>query len=256
MKQHYTHIAALIDKSGSMGPIQLDTIGGFNTFIDEQKKLPGEVSITLAQFNDKYELTYADVPLTKVAHLTTETYRPAGWTSLNDSLAKLINDTGAILAAKPEHERPSKVIIVVMTDGQENTSKEYVGQAGLKTLSDMVKHQTEKYSWQTIFLGANIDAFATAAIYGIGASNTINYTSSSTGISNAFKSVSRGVMASRASAMYGATMDSFFENERDATAVGSLHLDTSDVSSVIAKYAKDAAPETIATDDKTTTTTP
>jgi len=236
-KPHFTHIVALLDKSGSMMSVQNDTIGGFNTFIEEQKKVPGEATITLVQFSDKCETTYSDVPLAHVAPLTALTYRPSGWTALNDALAKTVHDVGVKLAAKPENERPSKVIFLVMTDGEENRSVEFSGAHGLKKLSNMVTHQKDKYSWEFVFIGANIDAFATAANYGIGANNTINYVADSFGQQNAFKSISKGLAAVRTSAYIGAAAPlSFFENDINRNIVSNDSLDLSDISATINKY--------------------
>jgi len=237
MKKNFTHIVALLDKSGSMKTVENDTVGGFNTFIEEQKKVPGEATITLVQFNDKCETTYTDVPLAHVAPLTVETYKPSGWTALNDALAKTINDVGSKLSAKPEHERPSKIIVLVMTDGEENSSKEFNGSDGLKKLSGMVTHQTDKYSWEFVFVGANIDAFATAHAYGIQSGHTINYTSNAIGQQNVFKRLSKGMAATRTSAYFGAAAPaSFFENDLDLKSVNDVTLDTSDITATIEKY--------------------
>lgn len=253
MKQNFTHIAALLDRSGSMAVVQADTIGGFNTFLEEQKKVPGEATITLAQFSDKYEVTYMDVPLEHVAKLTPETYRPSGWTSLNDALARLINELGTKLASKPEHERPSKVIVLIMTDGQENTSKEFAGFEGLRKLNQMVTHQRDKYSWEFVFMGANIDSFATAQNYGFAKTATINYCSDSIGTYNAFKSASRGVVATRFAAASGGTLDAFFENERNRDVVSNTTLDTMDIGATIAKYSN---ANTTTTQETQTVVTP
>jgi hypothetical protein len=252
MKTGYTHIAALIDASGSMQKVQQDTLGGFANFLAEQRKVPGECSITLATFNDHYHLVYSDVPLAHVADLTAETYKCVGWTSLNDSLAKLILEVGHKLAAKPEHERPSKVIIVILTDGQENASKEYVGAAGLKALADMVSHQTTKYQWSFCFLGANLDSFSVAQSYGFNATSTINYASNSVGTSNAFKSISKGVAGARITSMTGEVMvGGFFENELNKNVVAHDSLDVSNINETINKYTG-----TTTTTPKDTSSTP
>lgn len=246
MKDNSTHIVAILDRSGSMQTIQADTIGGFNTFIEEQKRVPGEATLTLVQFNDTCETTYLDVPLAHVAHLTTETYKPSGWTALNDAFAKTIDEVGARLAAKPEHERPSKVVVLVMTDGAENKSVKFAGVEGRKKLATMISHQKDKYSWSFTFVGANIDAFATGALYSIDTTNIINYVSSPVGAANAFKSVSRGMAATRTAGTYGMSIDSFFENERNKETISDTKLDTLSIDDVIAKY----------TPAVTTTTTP
>lgn len=236
-KPNFTQIVALLDRSGSMQVVQQDTIGGFNNFVTEQKKVPGDATLTLVQFNDKCETTFSDVPLNHVAPLTTETYKPNGWTALNDALAKTIHDVGVKLSSRPEHERPSKVVVLVMTDGAENSSKEFVGQDGFKKLSSMITHQKDKYSWEFVFIGANIDAFATAHHYGIGAGQTIAYSSNSVGQQNAFKSLSKGLAAVRTSAYAGAAAPvNFFENDVNLKAVDDSTLDTSDISATIDKY--------------------
>lgn len=251
-KPNFTHIVAILDKSGSMKPVQDDTIGGFNTFLDEQKKVPGEATLTLVQFSDKCQTTYSDVPLAHVALLTKDTYCPNGWTALNDSLAKTINDVGMKLAAKPEHDRPSKVVFLIMTDGAENTSKEFGGTLGLAKVSEMVKHQKDKYSWDFVFMGANMDAFATGISYGIPSTYAINYTSDKLGSYNAFKSASRGMTASRLVASAGGTLDMFFENEASKHIVSNDTLDVSNIQETINKY----TPSTTTTAPTNDTTTP
>lgn len=236
-KPNFTHIVALLDKSGSMEVVKNDTIGGFNTFIEEQKRVPGEATLTLVQFSSDCVTTYSDVPLNHVAPLTVETYRPGGWTALNDALAKTITDVGVKLASKPENERPSKVVFLVMTDGAENKSVAYAGHHGLKKLSSMVSHQKDKYSWEFVFIGANIDAFATGELYGFGAGQTIAYTSNSIGQQNAFKSLSKGMAAVRTSAFVGAAAPAnFFENDANRRAVDAVKLDVSDISETVSKY--------------------
>lgn len=233
MQENLTKIVAILDRSGSMQKVQADTIGGFNNFIEEQKKVPGEATITLIQFNGNYETTYADVPLNHVAPLSIETYKPSGWTALNDALAATINDVGTKLAATKEENRPSKVIFLIMTDGEENYSKLFIGNAGLKKLNEMVKHQQEKYSWAFSFIGANIDSFATAQSYGIDSKYAINYIHSGIGTANAFKTLSRGTAALRMS-----SNANFFENEQNISFVSDSTRDLTDIASTIEKYTK------------------
>lgn len=235
MKQS-THIVAILDKSGSMKSVWEDTIGGYNTFLEEQKKVPGKKTITLVQFSSGCETTYSDIPLEHVANLTKETYCPSGWTALNDSIAKTINNVGYKMAGLPENERPSKIIVLIMTDGQENWSKEFSGQLGLKRVGEMVKHQQEKYSWSFVFVGSNIDSFSTASGYGIHSTHAINYVSTPAGTYNAFKSMSRGVAASILSADNGTSMESFFDMERNKKSISDDVIDTADIKDIIAKY--------------------
>lgn len=238
MKKDSTMIVALLDKSGSMKLVQDDTIGGFNTFIDEQKKVPGEATLTLVQFNDVISTTYIDVPLAHVAPLTKDTYQPSGWTSLNDALAQTIIEVGNKLAAKKEEDRPGKISVLIMTDGAENTSKEFGGSKGFSKVREMVGHQKDKYSWDFTFIGANMDAFAAASGYGIGARNSINYSATPMGSYNAFKSASRGMAAQRIQVAQGLTPDAFFTNESNSKSISGDSLDVSDILETVAKYQK------------------
>ena len=231
----YTHIIAILDKSGSMAPIIDDTIGGFNTFLEEQKSIKEDATLTLVQFNDKCETIYSDVPLKHAAPLTRETFVPKGWTSLNDALATVINQVGLKLASKPEHERPSKVMFLILTDGAENTSKEFGGEHGLAKLSGMIKHQSEKYSWNFTFLGANLDSQKVAIKYNISAANSINFSSDGIGTRNAFKSMSRGMATARLSDL---NSKSYFIGEINKTKIDNTILDNSDIQTHIDKLTK------------------
>ena len=239
-KPNYTHIEVLLDRSGSMKRVENDTIGGFNTFVEEQKRVPGEATITLRQFSDTCETTYADVPLAHVAALTNQTYRPSGWTALNDALAATIEEVGAKLSAKPEAERPSRVVVLIMTDGEENRSKKFIGPEGLTKLSHMVSHQKDKYAWEFVFIGANINSFATANTYGIDRGHAINYSQEAFGTSNAFKSLSRGMATSRMKSSVGAAPSlNFFENERSKEFIAYDQADTLDIGATIDKIAEE-----------------
>ena len=166
MRSDYTHVSVLLDRSGSMDSIRTDVEGGFNTFINSQKEVPGKLTVTLSQFDDVYELVYANKDISEVPELDLV---PRNMTALTDSLAKVINDTGAALAALPERDRPGKVLILIITDGQENASREYKSDQVAK----MVKHQEDKYNWAFQYLGANQDSVLAAGAVGIEAG--LNY---------------------------------------------------------------------------------
>lgn len=197
MKNDYTHVSILIDRSGSMQSIKSDVIGGFNQLIDDQKLVPGELTITLAQFDQnnglQYDLINNFSPLKEVISLTNENYVPRGSTPLNDALAKLINDTGKVLADKPEQDRPSKVLIVSITDGRENASKEHTKES----LKALIENQEKNYNWQFMYIGANQDTFAESASRGI----TANYafTSDSFGTKKMSKVMSSTIASYRSS---------------------------------------------------------
>jgi Mg-chelatase subunit ChlD len=176
-------IVCVIDKSGSMGSIRADAIGGFNTFLQEQKALPGEAKLTLVLFSDKSEALYDRVDLQEVKELTLSTYVPLGSTALYDALGQTINSIGASL--DKETDKPDKVIFVILTDGEENSSIEFKKEK----VAEMIKHQQEKYSWEFIFLAANQDAFKAGASLNISASNTANFDATSLGLRSAYSSI-------------------------------------------------------------------
>jgi uncharacterized protein YegL len=192
MKKDYTHIAVLLDRSGSMSTIAKDIIGGFNTFVKDQKKLKSEATLTLCQFDTEYETIYHTVPVKEVKNLTDKTFIPRGGTALNDSLVVLINETGKELAALSEDQRPDKVIVLVISDGEENSSKEYSRwSGGDEKLSKLVTEQETKWNWQFIYIGANQDSYKESASKGM--SNAFNFEANSRGVDVMYSSLSATV---------------------------------------------------------------
>lgn len=177
MKASYSHITVILDRSGSMVSKKSDVIGGFNRFLDEQKAVPGECTVTLVQFDsqDPYEILRDFSPLADVKPLGKE-YQPRGNTPLYDAVGRDIADTGAKLEALAESHRPSKVIFVIVTDGLENASREY----DQKKVAAMTKEQTEKYGWQFVYLGANQDAMAEGEKVGFTRGMSANYSEQKT----------------------------------------------------------------------------
>lgn len=196
MKNNHTDITIVLDRSGSMGrmgSVAADTIGGFNQFLDDQKKVPGTATITLNQFDDKYERVIDAQDIQTAHNLTKETFVPRGMTALLDGIGKSISDTGTRLSAIDESNRPSKVVMVIITDGGENSSKEYT-----KTqINKMIQEQRDKYSWEFVFLGANQDAIATAESFSIPKGNAMTYAHNSAGTISAFASTSRNLQSVR-----------------------------------------------------------
>jgi len=187
MKNNYTHLVFLRDRSGSMSIVKNDVIGGFNEFIAEQKKEPGELTVTSVQFDtmEPYQVLNDFSPLHQVELLNENNYVPRGGTPLNDALGKLIVETGNRLAKLKEEDRPEKVIVVVITDGEENASHEY----STAKIKEMISHQETVYKWKFIYIGANQDAFAQASARGMGTS--VNYMASSIGTKAAFRGSSK-----------------------------------------------------------------
>lgn len=170
-KANYTDIHVILDRSGSMKVIAQDTIGGFNTFVEEQQKLDvGTCTLSLHQFDDIYQTDYLCKNIKNVDLLTESTF-VRGWTALNDAIGRTIVEMGNRYRNMEEYERPSKVIVLIMTDGQENASEKY---ADGSLIRDMIKEQTSKYNWEFVYIGANQDAIGTAHNYGIAASNALN----------------------------------------------------------------------------------
>lgn len=206
MKADFADITFVLDRSGSMSSVRDDTIGGFNAFIESQRKVPGECNASLVQFDDQYEVVYTAKPVKDAPALNAETFVPRGMTALLDAIGRTINETGKRLSAIPEAERPSKVIFVILTDGGENSSKEY----SRAKVFEMITHQKTAYKWDFVFLGANQDAISTGASIGIGKGSTMTYTSNAIGTQHAFSSV--GGYATR-SRMTGSA--SFSDEDRE-----------------------------------------
>jgi Mg-chelatase subunit ChlD len=168
-----THIAVLLDRSGSMAAVKDETISGFNYFLKEQKAAGDNAAFTLVQFDsESTDVVHEARPVRDVPDLNGETYQPRGSTPLLDALGQTIKSTGRTLAAIPETNRPDKVVFVVITDGEENASHQFTK----SQVKEMINHQTEKYAWQFIYLGANQDAFAEAGAVGIAMANAANFT--------------------------------------------------------------------------------
>jgi hypothetical protein len=188
-KQGLTDITFVLDRSGSMQSVAADTVGAFNKFVADQKAVPGECLLTLVQFDHEYEFVYRGTPIRDVPPLDVTTYMPRGWTALLDAVGRAVNETGARLAALPEHDRPEHVVFVILTDGHENSSKEF----DRAKVMALIKHQTETYSWQFLFLGANQDAIAAGAAIGVIAANAMSYAGTGVGTSSAIAAPSRNV---------------------------------------------------------------
>lgn len=194
MKSDFTDISIVLDRSGSMASVWQDTIGGFNSFIEAQRKLPGACNVSAIQFDNEYETLYTSKPVADAPLLNKETYVPRGMTALLDAIGRTINATGARLAAMPEDQRPGKVIFVILTDGAENSSREFTREK----VFEMIKLQRETYKWDFMFLGANQDAIQTGAALGVAAGSSMTYASNAVGTRSAFASASNYVAKSRA----------------------------------------------------------
>lgn len=194
MNSQLTDITIVLDRSGSMMAVASDTIGGFNHFLEEQKRAPGRATLTLNQFDHVFERIIDAQDIQFTPPLSKETFRPRGYTALLDAIGRSIHETGQRLAAMPEPERPGKVIVVIITDGQENSSREFTRFA----IDNMIRHQHDRYSWEFVFLGANQDAIATATKIGIPAQAAMTFAATPKGTAHAFTTTTRIVTNFRA----------------------------------------------------------
>ena len=174
MKAGLTEIICIIDKSGSMRPVCNDAIGSFNTFLAEQRKLPGQARLTLTLFDTQVTTPFNGVDIRDMPDLSVNTYNPDGNTAMLMAICETIDTVGRRLAETVEDEKPEKVIVVILTDGEENASpRQYTRQV----VKDKIEHQRTKYSWEFVFLAANQDACL--AGQSIGVVHNHNYDSSS-----------------------------------------------------------------------------
>lgn len=196
MKDGLTWLVFVVDRSGSMGSIAGDMIGGYNEFIKKQRAVPGTCKVFFYQFDDIYESVLENVDIQDVKDLTSDTYVPRGSTALYDALGRTIDDIGKKLAAMDEAERPEKVLVITITDGYENASHVYT----LSVIRDMIKHQTETYKWDFAYIGANQDSWAVGSAMGYSSGTTSNYTADSVGVRGLFNSLGDSAAVYRMSA--------------------------------------------------------
>ena len=178
MKKGLTEIVFILDRSGSMSGLEKDTIGGFNTTIEKQKQEEGEAIVSTVLFDNDMEVLHDRVSLENVAPLTDKEYYARGCTALLDAIGGAIHHIGNVHKYAREEDRPEKTIFVITTDGYENASRRYTSDR----VKQMVERQKQKYGWEFIFLGANIDAVETARNFGIDEERAANFVNDGAGI--------------------------------------------------------------------------
>ena len=199
LKRMKTEIAFILDRSGSMSSIANAAISGFNEFLHGQqhtvddKQRCIEANLTLVLFDSEYLVVYERTPLQTAIPLTSETYQPRGSTALLDAIGKTIDELGAKLAATAEVDRPVKVIVAILTDGEENASRDYT----MSDVNQRITHQTNQYAWEFLFLGANQDAIATASRLGIAAHDAATFSADADDLDAANKAFSKKISARR-----------------------------------------------------------
>jgi len=189
-----TELAFILDRSGSMESIRTAAIDGFNSYLREQQAAPGHTRLSLVLFDTTIDTHLDSIPIAEAISLTRETYIPRGSTALLDAIGTTIDRLGQRFAALTPPDRPEHVSIAILTDGEENSSSRYTW----ADIANLIQHQTEKYSWEFLFLGAGQDAIATAARINIHAANASHYQADAAGQSAAMASFSRKSLASRA----------------------------------------------------------
>ena len=195
MKKNLTEIVFILDRSGSMAGLEKDTIGGFNAMIEKQKGEPGEALISTVLFDSVSEVIHDRVDIRKIKPMTDRDYYVRGCTALLDAVGKAIHHIGNVHKYAREEDRPEKTLFVITTDGMENASRAYT----YDRLKAMIERQKEKYGWEFIFLGANIDAAKEAARFGIHADCAANYHADHQGTAVVYEAVSEAVCNIRAS---------------------------------------------------------
>ena len=194
MKNNITELVFILDRSGSMAGLEGDTIGGFNAMIEKQKMQDGECFVSTVLFDNESEVLHDRVKLSEIKPMTDRDYTVRGCTALIDALGGAIRHIGNIHKyARPE-DVPENTVFVITTDGMENASRKYSSDR----VKAMIERQKEKYGWEFLFIGANIDAVETASRYGIGADRAVNYNADSEGTNIVYESVSRAVCNVRA----------------------------------------------------------
>lgn len=193
MKKSLTELVMILDRSGSMCGLESDTIGGYNSMLRKQREADGEVLVSTVLFDDRSEVLYDRVPLEKMPQMTRKEYYVRGCTALLDAVGGAIHHIGNVHKYAREEDRPEKTIFVITTDGLENASREYT----YDRVKKMVERQKEKYGWEFLFLGANIDAIETAGRFGISPDRAANYNSDHEGTALNYEVLSDAVCAMR-----------------------------------------------------------
>ena len=196
MKKNLTEVVFILDRSGSMAGLEADTIGGFNAMIEKQRGEPGEAVISTVLFDNETEVIHDRVSLDRVPALTEKEYDVRGCTALLDAVGGAIHHIGNVHKYAREEDRPEKTLFVITTDGMENASRRYT----YDKVKAMIERQRERYGWEFLFLGANIDAAREAARFGIRADCAADYHADSIGTEAVYESVCEAVCQVRRSA--------------------------------------------------------
>ena len=193
MNKNLTEIVFILDRSGSMAGLEADTIGGFNAMVEKQKKEPGEAFLSAVLFNQESAVIYDRMDIRKVEPMTDRQYCVGGSTALLDAIGGAVHHIANVHKYAREEDRPGKTVFVITTDGMENASRRY----SYPEVQRMVKHEQEKYGWEFLFLGANMDAIAAARSFGIREDRAVRYACDSVGTSLNFAVTAQAISGLR-----------------------------------------------------------
>ena len=189
MKKNLTELVFILDRSGSMAGLEEDTIGGFNAMIEKQRQEPGEAVVSTVLFDSESTIIHDRVDIQRVAPMTRKEYYVRGCTALLDAVGGAIHHIGNVHKYAREEDRPEKTLFVITTDGMENASRKFT----YDRLKAMIERQKERYGWEFLFLGANIDAAKEAARFGISEDRAANYNADSVGTNVIYETVSEAI---------------------------------------------------------------
>ena len=208
--QEKMELIFILDKSGSMGGLESDTIGGFNSMLEKQKKAKNRNTyVTTVLFDNEYKLLYSHTSISEVKPLTEKEYSPGGTTALLDAIGRTISQVKSEQARLSSKDKAKKVLFVIITDGMENASKEYT----VNSVKKLISEQKEKENWEFLFLGANIDAIKTAGSFGIDESRAAQYKSDSIGTQLNYDSINNAVKEFRSNSKLNENWKKEIEND-------------------------------------------
>lgn len=216
MKKNLTEIIFILDRSGSMSGLEADTIGGFNSMIEKQKKADGEAMISTVLFDNVSEVIHDRVSVLDIQPMTDKDYTVRGCTALLDAIGGAIHHIGNIHKYARAEDVPEHTLFVITTDGMENASRHY----NAERVKQMIERQKARYGWEFLFLGANIDAVETARHFGIGSDRAVNYHSDSAGTQLNYEVLSEAICAVRGSVQLGADWKKRIDEDFESRGTG------------------------------------
>lgn len=209
MKKNLTELVFILDRSGSMAGLEKDTIGGYNAMLEKQKREAGDAYVSTVLFDNESMVIHDRVPVADVAKLTEKEYYVRGCTALLDAVGGAIHHIGNVHKYARAEDVPEKTLFVITTDGMENASRRYT----YEKVKQMIRRQKEKYDWEFLFLGANIDAAAEASRFGIDASRAANYNCDGEGTALNFEVIGEAVCSVRSSRPLSASWKSRIDED-------------------------------------------